>query len=133
MENEKAEGKLSQEYWHLNLDWFRGNDRSLAILAQDCLCPKCRKLFQDKEPEAEEVVKVITSCCSQREGFLTPNMPLMACIFRIFLANGNQSLSLEELASKLAEYCYANTRSIVPETLLRILRKDYYYGLTPAT
>ncbi|GAI17594.1 unnamed protein product, partial [marine sediment metagenome] len=28
--------------WFIDLDWLEQNNRSFLVLAQGCLCPKCR-------------------------------------------------------------------------------------------
>ena len=119
-------GQLHQR-WCIDLDWYQKNNCSLFLLAQSCLCPRCQKRLK-RETEATELIQAITSCCSKSADFITPSMPILASIFRLFLANGNQPLDLEELASKLSER-RGNTYANSPEALYRILKSDRHYGL----
>ena len=116
--------------WRIDLDWCRKNGCSLFVLAQDCLCPRCREQLKGETGESE-VIQTITSCCSKRADFITPNMPILASIFRLLLANGNQPLDLKELSAQLTEHRRGNTQGTSPETLSRILKNDRYYGLHP--
>jgi hypothetical protein len=49
-------------------------------------------------------------------------------VFRTFLANGNQPLSLDEICQQLEE---VRSIKVSPENLRRIFDNDRYYGLRP--
>ena len=53
----------------------------------------------------------------------------MEGIFRLFLANGNQPLDLEELGEKLRKLRGEGVYPTSPAVLSRILESDCYYGL----
>jgi len=113
--------------WFINLDWYQSNNRSFFTLAQNCLCPKCRQQLKVEEGEiaAADLLKAIKNCCSREPGFITGGLPILESIFRLFLANGNQPLDLEELGEQLSE---RRGRTSV-EMLSRLLGSDRYYGL----
>ncbi len=71
----------------------------------------------------------IKDCCSKTPGFITGELPILESIFRLFLANGNQPLDLEELGRQLSDWRGGNTYGTSPEILFRLLNKDQYYGL----
>ena len=123
------ENNQLNERWGLNLDWYRQNGCSLYFLAHDYLCPKCRETLK-KETEAEEVIETISGCCARKDGFFAPNAPILACIFQLFLANGNKPLSLEELKKALAR-CRGGSTPISLTVLCRLLKNDSYYGFRP--
>jgi hypothetical protein len=120
-----------KQRWNIGLDWYHDNDCSFLTLAKGYLCPVCRKRLE-KGNKPTQVFKTVAGCCSKKEGFMTPNMPILASVFRLFLANGNQPLDAEELAEKLNEL-RGDTHRINPELLIRLLENDRYYGLRPVS
>ena len=116
--------------WFIDLDWLQQNNRSLFVLVQDCLCPKCRKrLGAGGEVPAADLLSAISDCCSKTPGFITHRLPILGSIFRLFLANGNQPLELEELKRQLSEWWGGDVYRISTEALSRLLSSDQYYGL----
>jgi len=114
--------------WFINLDWFQQNDRSFSALAQGCLCPKCQERLRG-EISAADLLTTIKDCCSKTPGFITSELPILECIFRLFLANGNQPLALEELGRQLNDWRGGDTYRTSAEILSRLLKRDQYYGL----
>ena len=82
--------------WFIDLDWFEQNNRSFSALAQSRLCSKCRERLKG-EISAADLLSTIKDCCFKEPGFITGELPILESIFRLFLANGNQPLNLEEL------------------------------------
>ena len=121
----------SRQRWFIDLDWLQQNNRSFSALAQGCLCPKCRQQLKadDGEPPAADFLATIKDCCSETSGFITYKLPILESIFRLFLANGNQPLDLEELERKLSEWWGEEAYRISAEILSRLLSSDQYYGL----
>jgi len=117
--------------WFIDLDWYQLNRRSFFTLAWDCLCPKCRKRLKVEEGEITEadLVTTIKDCCSKEPGFITGESPILGSIFRLFLANGNQPLDLEELGKQLSQWRGVDTYRTSVEILPRLLESDRYYGL----
>jgi len=113
--------------WFINLEWYRENNRSFFNLAKGYLCPECREQVRE-EVSPEEIFATIKSCCSQKQGFFTSKLPVLDSTFRLFLANGNQPLELEELAQQLSER-RENTYHIPTESLSRLLEDEQYYGI----
>jgi hypothetical protein len=58
-------------------------------------------------------------------------MPLLEVIFRLFLANGNQPLTPEELLQGLRKRRGEVPVALTPEALCQLLEKDSYYGIRP--
>ena len=117
--------------WFIDLDWYQQNARSFSMLAHNHLCPKCSKRFKEQEVSAADLVSAITNCCSKKPGFITSELPILESIFRLFLANGNQPLDLEELGRQLSERRGGDTYRASVEILSRLLSSDQYYGLRP--
>ena len=125
--------KKSKQRWCVDLDWFKQNDRSFSVLAQDGLCPKCRHKLKIGKGEVSpaKILSAIKSCCSKAPGFISGKLPVAESVFRIFLANGNQSLDLEDLQNQLNER-RTEAYTVSAETLLSILTHNEYYGLCEA-
>jgi len=100
-------------------------------LAEGCLCPKCREQLQagGREVSANDLLSTIRDCCSQTPEFITHNLPILESIFRLFLANGNQPLDLEELGKQLSQWRGGDAYRTSAEVLSRLLESDQYYGL----
>jgi hypothetical protein len=121
--------------WFIDLDWYGPNIRNFHILIEDCLCPDCRRRLgvEGGEVSAAEIISNIGECCSKLPGFITGDMPILESIFRSFLANGNQPLSLEELGRELSEWRGGDTYRTSSEILSRLLKNERYYGIRRVT
>ena len=117
--------------WFIDLEWYQTNNRSFSTLAKRCLCARCRERLRAEEEEipVDELLTAIRDCCSQEPGFITGELPILESIFRLFLANDNQPLYLEELGEQLVEWRAGNPYRTSVEVLSRILESDQYYGL----
>lgn len=121
----------SASRWFIDFDWFPRHNRSFTAIAQDCLCPACRKQRAVVgEGSAPELLAVIKGCCAQQPGFITPELPVRQNIFRLLLARGNQPLELEQLSQQVNEQYGVN--KLTTEGLLRLLKSDNFYGLCRA-
>jgi len=116
--------------WFIDLDWLEQNNRSFLVLAQACLCSRCRERLGESKGEisAADLISNIRDCCSQTPEFITDRLPVLESIFRLFLANCNQPLELEELVKQLSEW-RGDSRRTPAEVLSRLLRNERYYGL----
>jgi hypothetical protein len=117
--------------WAIGMDWFPQHNRSISAIARSCLCAACAKELETKKktPTAESLIATIQKCCSQSPDFLNSRLPILECIFRIFLSNGNQPLAIEELIEQLSKSRGGNAYHGSPEMLIRVMRNDEYYGL----
>ena len=118
--------------WFIDLDWYQQNNRSFFGLAQGCLCPKCQERLRGGEVSAADLLATVKDCCSKKPGFISGNLPILESIFRLFLANGNQPLDLEELGKQLNEWRGGDSYRTSAEVLSRLLESDRYYGLRQA-
>jgi hypothetical protein len=117
--------------WFIDLDWLEQNNRSFLALAQGCLCPKCRERLEkgEKQFSAADLITNIKGCCSETREFIIERSPILESVFRLFLANGNQPLGLEELSKQLAQRRGGDTHRTSVEVLSRLLGNERYYGL----
>ena len=120
--------------WLIDLDWYQRNNRMFSALTKDVVCRGCagKLSAKGKENSAKDLLSTIKSCCSQSPDFITDQLPIMESIFRLFLANGNQPLDLEELGEQLSERRSGDTYRTSPEIISRLLKNDRYYGLQEA-
>ena len=114
--------------WSIDLDWHQQSNRSFLALAQGCLCPKCQKRLKG-EISSADYLTAIKDCCSKTPNFITGELPILESVFRLFLANGNQALDLEEMGTQLSEWRGGDTYRTSSEILSRLLSDDQYYGL----
>ena len=131
MDREDISSDQLRQRWFIDLDWYQLNNRSFFILAQERLCPKCRQQLKvdEKEISATKLLTAIKKCCANEPGFITGELPILESIFRLFLANGNQPLDLEEMGKQLSEWRGEDTYRTSVEILSRLLNSDQYYGL----
>ncbi len=131
MDNENITLDQVKPRWFIDLDWYQPNNRSFSILAGCCLCAKCREQLKVEKGEvpADELLAAIKDCCSQEPHFITSESPILETVFRLFLANGNQPLDLEELGKQLSERWSGNPYRTSEEVLSRLLKSDRYYGI----
>jgi len=120
--------------WFIDLDWLEQHNRSFLALAQGCLCSKCTKKQKGgAEPiSPAELISSIEDCCAKSSGFITDKLPILDSIFRLFLANGNRPLSLQELSKQLAKWRGDDSPRTSVEILSRLLGDERYYGLRQA-
>jgi len=116
--------------WAIAPDWFPANHRSMEVLLKDRLCARCAgKLSDKKEPAPKALLATIQNCCSKSPDFIHEKLPILESSFRLFLTNGNTPMTLKEISAELAKVRYGDAYLTSPETLLRILKSDSYYGL----
>lgn len=117
--------------WAIAPDWFDKNNRSISDILKGCLCSKCTDILcsGEKVSPPETIIEAIKNCCSQSPDFINERTPLYESIFRFFLRNGNNPVTLQELSEQLNLINPGNTYRNSPEILLQILKADRYYGL----
>ena len=131
MDEEDISTKQVEPRWLIDLDWYEQNNRSFLALTEGYLCPKYHKRLNagEKEISSAELLSAIKDCCAKTPGFVTAELPILESIFRLFLANGNQPLDVEELGKQLGEWRGGDTYCTSAEILSRLLASDQYYGL----
>ncbi len=124
--------------YHVDYAWWEKSGRDLQVYLRSHLCPEHQKAFADAgemvmvdhvDPETAQVTQlagiqhILISHCAAQPGYITPQTSLVNAIFRVFLANGNQPLTVEELSERLGR---------PPRTILRLLSGHRIYkGLRP--
>ncbi len=127
--------------FHIDLDWWKKENRDIRIFLAQSLCEECREAYAEVkdlgevdsvDPETAEVVRedalwaTLRSCCSTKPSYITPSTPIIDSIFLTFAANGNKPLSPRQLHERLGRR--------PPETILRMLTGgQVYLGIRPAS
>jgi len=121
--------KLEGLSYFIDLDWFQGSDRSFAAITRNCLCSACQERSSSELMEMDETSLIINikDCCSKNLGFMNSKLPMLEKIFRLFLSNGNEPLTLAELVVQLTSYSDTPT-SLSHQTLKCLLDNNKYYG-----
>jgi len=81
------------------------------------------------EIPASDLLANIKNCCCQAPDFISGDLPILESVFRLFLANGNEPLNVEELGKQLSKRRGRDTYRTSAEILSRLLESDQYYGL----
>ena len=126
--------------FHIDFDWWERESREFRVYLTSHLCAEHRLAFAEYDggevvdvidPETAEVRKedgiqhTLRSHCARLPDFITPHTSLVDAVFRVFIANGNQPLSPEELADRIGRAGQGNT-------ILRTLSgARVYKGLRP--
>lgn len=125
--------------FHIDYDWWKTHDRSWRVHLRSCLCEEHQEMYAELsgdekvdwiDPETAEVQCVdglqhtLISHCATQEQFITEQTTLTEALFRIFLANGNQPLSPDQLAEHLGR---------APDKILQTISGTRVYkGIRPA-
>ncbi len=128
----------AQTPFHIDFAWWEHNDRDWHVYLRALLCPEHQESLADVQegtmidwidPQTAEVKPVdgiqhaLMSHCALQPDFVNVHTTLVEAVFRIFLVNGNQPMTAQELAERLHRPA---------ETILRTLTGPRVYrGLRP--
>lgn len=105
-----------QTRYHIDFDWWSQNDRDWRVHLSSLLCPEHQQAFADFkpdemvdwiDPETAEVQRVdglqnvLITHCAKEEGFISERTALVDAVFRLFLANGNDPMTVADMAERL--------------------------------
>jgi hypothetical protein len=150
---EEIESDEPQGRYAIDATWFDENNFSFDDFVQARMCDSCQERRDEEIEERYTVldkksgrasfeirrvkygsspIRVIRDCCSKKRNYITPDMPTLEAVFRVFLANGNVSLTLDNVREQLAEWCPGGGCQwlLLPvEQLERLVQHDRYYGI----
>lgn len=142
----------TRQAYRIDPAWYEAQDRSLEQVLASRMCsnhtrgvavaeerrravpdPATGELRFVTEAPADDPFDRIAQCCATRADFITPMMPLMESVFRVFLAKGNVALTPEEIHDELRAWFAASPRSryFTVETIAKLLENDRAYGILP--
>lgn len=105
-----------QTPFQIDFGWWDRADRDLEVYLRSHLCPEHQQALSEGDPheqvdhvdpvtaevsQLDRMRDVLISHCAQQEDYLTRQTSLVNAIFRVFLANGNQPMTPEQLAEQL--------------------------------
>jgi hypothetical protein len=124
--------------FHIDFNWWSQSDRDWRIYLQSLMCEQHQQAFQGYQeddmvdwvdPETAEVQRVnglqhiLIQHCAREPGFITERTAMVDALFRLFLANGNEPMTSQELAQQLGR---------PPITILKVLSSGQVYrGMRP--
>ncbi|MHB9033604.1 MAG: hypothetical protein ACYC6L_11210 [Anaerolineae bacterium] len=125
--------------FHIDMQWWQESQLDFRFYVRDALCTVHRVEFSNLDDTEQidwvddqtgEVTRVdglwqaLRTHCMNEPDYIDANTPIVGAVFRTFLANGNQPLSILELHALLDRR--------PPETLLRMLTGgQVYLGIRP--
>ncbi len=128
--------------FHIDLSWWKEQDKDLHIFMREICLQYGIELesIEDAktevdliDPNSGEVTHVskayfmVRTRCATRDDFITTNSSLVDALFKAFLANGNQPMTVTELAAAIGK----------PQQAATILRtiggRRIYSGMRPFT
>ena len=127
----------SKTLFHIDFEWWQQNERDWHVFLRSFLCPEHQELFANVEegelvdwidPKTAEVKPVdgvqhaLISHCAQLPEFVNQRTAMVEAIFRLFLANGNIPMSVEELSQKLEKPASTILRTIAGPRVYRGVR-----------
>ena len=139
--------------YHIDTECFDQHGLSFLDIIQARMCDSCCERIGEEVEERQpafdrasgrmtfevrrvsygsNALRVIRECCSRKKNFITPDMPTLEAVFRIYLTNGNQPMPLAHVREQLQEWCPGGGCQwllLTDEQLARILLRDTYYGL----
>jgi len=124
----------------IDFEWWKNHDCDWRIYLKSFLCQEHQELFANftgdekidwvdpltaKVSAVDALQHILTSHCAKQDAFKTSTSALVDSVFRIFLANGNQPLTSNELSEILQKS---------PELILRTFGTPHVYkGIRPVS
>ena len=102
--------------FHINFDWWKENERDWHVFLRALLCVHHQEALATLEPgqmidwvdeatgevrQVDGIQHALMNHCARQPDFVNPKTALVEAVFRVFLVNGNQPMSAEELAQRL--------------------------------
>jgi len=124
--------------FHIDFDWWKQNERDWHVYLHSLMCVEHQEalagvkegeLIDYINPRTAEIKQVdgiqhtLMSHCVKQPDFVSGQTALVEAVFRLFLINDNEPMTVEELGVKLGR---------PPQTILRTLSGPRIYkGLRP--
>jgi len=102
--------------FQIDFDWWKESERDWHVYLRSLLCPAHQESLAALEEgqtidwvdentaevrEVDGIQHALMSHCARQPDFVTQQTALVEAVFRLFLVNGNQPMSAEDLAAKL--------------------------------
>jgi hypothetical protein len=140
-------------FYHADPSWFEENNLSFEDVVRARMCDTCRaRIGQEVEERVpifdkatgrmrfevrqstygSDPLKCIREHCGRAKNYIHRDMPTLEAIFRIFLANANAAMTLDQVREQLAEWCPGGGCQwlLLPSEMVeRLVQHDTHYGL----
>jgi hypothetical protein len=122
-------------FYHVDPSWFEENALSFDDVVRAPVFDKAtgRMRFEVRRTTyGSDPLKCIREHCGRAKNYVHRDMPTLEAIFRIFLANGNTPMTLEQVREQLAEWCPGGGCQwlLLPQEMVeRLVQNDSHYGL----
>ncbi len=125
--------------FQIDFEWWKESERDWHVYLRSLLCPAHQESLAGLEEgqmidwvdentaevrEVDGIQHALMSHCARQPEFVTQQTALVEGVFRVFLVNGNQPMSAEDLSARLSRP--ANT------ILTTLAGPRVYKGLRPA-
>lgn len=114
--------ELKAKRYFISGEELEQEGRSFPFLLKNRLCYRCQGKAKE---DVNWLLNSIKQCCSTAPEFFSPRLPLKETIFRLFLSNGNQPLTLGDIGEGIKKRKGINYPL---QTIEKILDNDRYYG-----
>jgi hypothetical protein len=142
-----------ERYYHADPSWYEENNLSFEDVVRARLCDTCRgRIGQEVEERVpvfdkatgrmrfevrhttygSDPLKCIREHCGRAKNYIHRDMPTLEAIFRIYLANANAPMTLDQVREQLAEWCPGGGCQwlLLPSDMVeRLVQNDTHYGL----
>jgi len=123
--------------FHIDFNWWANHDRNWRVYLRNYLCSEHKETFAEVnpdelvdwvDPDTAEVHKVdglqhiLITHCAKQDIFITRQTTLVDSIFRIFLSNGNSSLTPVEMSEQLGRDAQTILKTISGTRVYRGIR-----------
>jgi hypothetical protein len=127
--------------FHIDFIWWQKQGRNFRRYLLEHVCNECKDIVEAEpegqtidwvDPETAQVFTIdwlwyiIHTNCSQQPDFIPPELPLVASVFRLFIANNNTPLTPVEIHQELQK----KDATIILRTLGG---RTVYKGIRPVT
>lgn len=128
--------------FHIDFDWWERHGREYRVYLRSHLCDEHQSDFGSEDDAYDRMLDwvnlhtaqvsridhieyTLRSHCARQPEFLTKTTSMVDAVFRVFIANGNQPLTVSELATRIGREGGART------VLLTLAGRRVYNGLRP--
>lgn len=126
-----------QTRYHIDFDWWGQSDRDWRVHLSSLLCPEHQQAFADYkademvdwvDPDTAEVQRVdglqhiLITHCAKEEGFISERTAVVDAVFRLFLSNGNEPMTIADLAERLGRPPYVLLKTLSGGRVYRGIR-----------
>ena len=133
--SDEEQVEAPEPVYAINADVIEAAGRSISIVFGERLCDAAMaKLKSDdawRTMNFKELRKLFRDNCSDQEGYLSPQQPLLETIVRMLLASKQDRVPLGDLHEEISALWITSPwpRHITVESLQRVLDRGVSYGI----